>query len=316
LQRQQKPNLLFVSNHGERNIHDSSSAGYSLLSTQLAIKGFNSKQINLLQDTLPITTSETNVLVLGNTDTPLLAAEQKKILDYISAGGNLLWLQDPSISPSLHSIKNALHLEFIDGTIVDNNPEISRMLQLEHAAIIPVLEYKLHPITQQMQNFTLFTVAAAIKEAKSKNDTSNPWILSELLISSNNSWSETDNLASEISFSPNKDFPGPLSLGIAQQRQVEINNNFIAQRVVVIGDTDFLANGNLGKGANLDFIIKTISWLTEDEQLINITPKTAPDLTLNLSATYTTIISLFFLIGLPIILFSGGAYIWFNRRKQ
>jgi len=316
LQRNQKPNLLFVSNHGERDILDSSSAGYSLLTNQLSGKGFNSLQINLLKDTLPLASTEKNVLILGSAQHPFIPSEQQKILDYLDAGGNLLWLQDPRKDMPMQKIQSALNIVFINGTIVDNNPEVSRMLQLDHAAIIPVLEYKLHPITQKMQNFTLFTVATGIKGADADADTSNPWILSDLLISSNNSWSETENIASDFSFTPGSDTPGPLSIGIAQQRQIKNQDSLIAQRVVVIGDTDFVTNGNLGKGANLDFIIKTITWLAEDDQFISITPKTAPDLTLSLSATYTSIIGIFFLIGLPVILFSSGAYIWFNRRKQ
>lgn len=323
LQRKQQANLLFIANHGERNITDSSIAGYSVLAAQLASKGFNSQAVNLLEQTLPDpkNNSQNNVLIISSIQIPLLVNEQKKILDYINAGGNVLWLQDPQTDSSQQQIQQALNTQLVDGTLVDNNPEISRMLKLEHPAIIPVLEYKLHPITQKMQNFTLFTVASAIKSLTPDNSTNpeqsaNPWIQSDLLISSESSWSETDNLSATIEFNPGKDIHGPLALGIAQQRQKKSNQHLTTQRVVVIGDTDFLSNANLGRGANLDLIIKTLNWLTEADQLITIGSKTAPDLTLKLSATYTSIVGLFFLLGLPLILFSSGAIIWFKRRKQ
>jgi len=323
LQRKQKPNLLFVANHNERKISDSGTSGYSTLASQLSTKGFNSHSINLLNQALPSNgdTDESNVLILGSIQTPLLASEQKKILDYINTGGNLLWLQDPQQDASQKELLDALQISFIDGTLIDNNPEVSRMLKLSHPAMIPVLEYKMHPITEKMQYFTLFTVAAAIQvsinQTSEKSDTTaNPWIQSVLLISSENSWAETGDLSSIVEFNPTEDTQGPLTLGVAQQRQIEINQQAIAQRVVVIGDTDFLSNANIGHGANLNFIIKTMNWLAEDDQFITISPKTAPDLTLKLSATYTSIIGLFFLLGLPLILFSSGAYIWFKRRKQ
>jgi len=319
LQRKQKPNLLFVSNHNERSITDKSNSGYSTLASQLSNKGFNSQSINLLDEALPDKNNddESNVLIIGSIQTPLLASEQEKILDFIKAGGNLLWLQDPQQQSSLKTLQNKLQINFIDGTLVDNNPEISRMLKLSHPAMIPVLEYKMHPITEKMQYFTLFTVASAIQTyTEQSSENSQPWIHSDLLISSENSWAETGDLASIVEFNPAKDTQGPLALGIAQQRQIEINQQLIAQRVVVIGDTDFISNSNIGHGANLDFIIQTMNWLAEDDRLITISPKTAPDLTLKLSPTYTSIIGIFFLIGLPIILFSSGAYIWFKRRKQ
>ena len=319
LQRKHKPNLLFVANHNERNINDNSDYGYSTLALQLTNKGFNSLTINLLDQALPkkSNTDENNVLIIGSIQTPLLVSEQEKILDFIKAGGNLLWLQDPQQHSSLKTLQDALQINFVAGTLVDNNPEISRMLKLSHPAMIPVLEYKMHPITEKMKYFTLFTVASAIMTSTEQSaDTSQSWIHSDLLISSEDSWAETGDLASIVEFNPAEDTQGPLTLGIAQQRQIEINQQLIAQRVVVIGDTDFLSNSNIGHGANLDFITKTMNWLAEDDRLITISPKTAPDLTLKLSATYTSIIGIFFLIGLPVILFSSGAYIWFKRRKQ
>jgi len=323
LQRKQKPKLLFIANHNERNISDNSASGYSSLNTQLANKGFNSQSINLLQQTLPVNSddNESNVLVIGSIKTPLLKNEQEKILDFIRNGGNLLWLQDPQPDASQKSLQDALQIKFIKGTLVDDNPEISRMLKLSHPAMIPVLEYKMHPITEKMKYFTLFTVATAIQTTTQQNDaqksnTDHPWIQSDLLISSENSWAETGDLSSIVEFNPAEDTHGPLSLGMAQQRQIKNADRLAAQRIVVIGDTDFISNSNIGHGANLDFIIKTMNWLAKDDRLITISPKTAPDLRLNLSATYTSIIGLFFLIGLPLMLFSSGAYIWFKRRKQ
>lgn len=261
------------------------------------------------------------MVILGSIKTPLLPSEQEKILDFIHAGGNLLWLQDPQQDASQKSLQNALQINFINGTLVDNNPEISRMLKLSHPAMIPVLEYKMHPITKKMKYFTLFTVATALQASTKQNSenntkTSQPWIHSDLLISSENSWAETSDLSSIVEFNNDKDTQGPLTLGIAQQRQIKIDDRLVAQRIVVIGDTDFVNNSNLGHGANLDFIMQTMNWLAEDERLITISPKTAPDLRLKLSARYTSVIGLFFLIGMPLILFSSGAYIWFKRRKQ
>lgn len=328
LHRQNKPRILFISQHGERNITDISAVGYSQLATQLSNKGFDVSNINLLQQT---PTTDATVLVLGTISKPLLENEQQKILQFIQEGGNLLWLQDPKIDNSQQHIADELKLHFIDGVVVDSNQEVSRMLQLSHPAIIPVLEYKMHPITEKMQYYTLFTTATAISSLTGTDNKTNPWIHSDLLITSDSSWSETQNFILGVEFNTDKDVIGPLSIGIAQQRQIHLNNEEqanteanksnsdnirTAQRVVVIGDTDFLANNNIGHGANLDFILKTLNWLAEDDKLIAIAPKNAPDLQLNLSATAASIIGLSFLIALPITLLLIGSYIWRNRRKQ
>lgn len=322
LHREQKPKILFLTQHGERNTGDSSAIGYSQLTDKLINKGFDVSSVNLLQETLD---KKNALLVLSTINKPLLASEQEKILLYINTGGNLLWLQDPKIDASQQAIVDKLHIEFVDGVVVDNNEEVKRMLQLSHPAILPVLEYKLHPVTENMQYFTLFTTATAIKPKALSNSDSTPdvssntgqqWNHSDLLITSDTSWSEMGNFILGVEFQPDKDIPGPLSIGIAQQRQLTTNNKTIKQRVVIIGDTDFLANNNLGNGANLELIIKTLNWLAEDDSLISIAPKNAPDLQLKLSATAASVIGLFFLIVLPLFFFISGAFIWYKRNKR
>lgn len=323
LQRDTKPQLLFVTNHGERNPADTSDRGYSQLAQQLTQQGFTLQPINLLQDELAAFDLHTNpLLILSSLQQPLLETEQQKLLNYIQRGGNLLWLQDPQADPSQTPLADALQIEFIDGVVVDNNREIHRMLQLKHAAIIPILEYRVHPITEKMQYYTLFTLASALRSiaepAKKQTDntsTENPWLATELLITSNNSWAELGDYTQQPSFDVLSELRGPLSIGIAQQRQLTLNDRSVAQRAVIIGDSDFLSNQQLGHGANLDFILKSLNWLTQNEQLLYISPKNAPDLQLDLSATSASVLGIFFLIGLPALLLAGGSLIWYRRRK-
>jgi len=328
LLRNAKTQLLFITQHGERNTQDTSPTGYSQLAKRLADKGFDTRQTNLLQDSI---TPGNTVLVLGNVNKPLLASEQEKILSYINAGGNFLWLQDPGINDSLNAISKALHIAFLDGVVVDNNQEISRMLKLSHPAVIPILEYKRHPITEKMQYYTLFTSAVAIQTnaidsasssagGSTDNSAGNPakhkWISTDLLITSDSSWAETGDLLMGVAFTRKEDTLGPLSIGIAQQRQIKSGDSLSAQRIVVIGDTDFLANNQLGQGANLDFILKAFNWLAKDDKLITIAPKNAPDLQLKLSATAASIFGIVFLILLPLLLTACGIIIWHKRHRQ
>jgi len=310
LQRGNKPKIQFLSQHGERSINDTSPAGYSLLASQLISKGFNVSNINLIKEALNI---DNTVLVIGSINKPLLDSEQQKILQFIKGGGQLLWLQDPAPDNSQLIIAQKLNIDFIDGVAIDNNQQVNAMLKLSHPAIIPILEYRRHPITDKMQYFTLFTSASAIT---TNPQTENDWLTTDLLITSSSSWSETKNLAEKLEYNKEDDFAGPLSIGIAQQRQIKSAKEYFSQRVVIIGDTDFIANNNLGQGANLDFILNTFNWLTTNDKLIAIAPKSAPDLQLNLSAPMAAVIGLVFLIFLPLIFFVSGAAIWFKRHKK
>ncbi len=313
LQRGTSPNVVFLSQHGERSLRDESPTGYSQLARQLINKGFNVNELNLIKDSL---NTENTILVLGSISKPLLDNEQKKLVQYINAGGQLLWLQDPALDNSQLSIANSLNINFIDGVVIDNNQKVNAMLKLSHPAIIPVLEYHRHPITEKMQYFTLFTSASAITSNSFNQAIDNKWISTDLLITSSSSWSETSSLMETVEYNKGDDFLGPLSIGIAQQRQTISEDEKQSQRVVIIGDTDFITNNNIGQGANLDFILNTFNWLTSNDKLIAIAPKNAPDLQLNLSAPAAAIIGLGFLIFMPLLFFISGAVIWVKRHKK
>ncbi len=307
LQRGKHQRIVFLTQHGERSITDTSPSGYALLAQQLRQKGFDPQPLSLLQQSI----HADDLLIISSLEKPLLQTEQAQLLTHIEQGGKLLWLQDPTTDNKLSFLSDLLSIEFIPGTLVDDNEKVQRMLKLGHPAIIPVLEYRMHPITQKMQYFTLFTTSSAIRRLQQDSD----WIHSDLLISSDSSWVETSDLLPAVRFDSGEDTAGPHSLGMALQRQITINEQSTSQRVVVIGDSDFLANNHLGQGGNLEFIIKAISWLSEDDALIQIAPKNAPDTQLTLSPSMATGISLLFLIGLPVGLFICGLLVWIRRRR-
>jgi ABC-type uncharacterized transport system involved in gliding motility auxiliary subunit len=87
------------------------------------------------------------------------------------------------------------------------------------------------------------------------------------------------------------------------------------QRAVVIGDGDFLSNSFLGNGGNREFGQRVFDWLLEDDALIQIADKGAPDRQLTLSKNALGAISVGFLIALPMLLLIAGAGIWWRRRR-
>jgi ABC-type uncharacterized transport system involved in gliding motility auxiliary subunit len=87
------------------------------------------------------------------------------------------------------------------------------------------------------------------------------------------------------------------------------------QRVVIIGDGDFISNASIGFGGNLELGLKMMNWLTEDDAFIHIPAKTAVDLTLKLSVNSVILLGAFFLVILPLGLISTGISIWLRRRK-
>jgi ABC-type uncharacterized transport system involved in gliding motility auxiliary subunit len=86
------------------------------------------------------------------------------------------------------------------------------------------------------------------------------------------------------------------------------------QRIVVIGDGDFLSNSFLGNAGNLDLGSKLVNWLTGDEQLIDVPARLARDTQLELSTYAQALIGLTALLGIPLALLVAGFGLWWRRR--
>lgn len=87
------------------------------------------------------------------------------------------------------------------------------------------------------------------------------------------------------------------------------------QRIVIVGDGDFLANAYLGNSGNLELGVKLINWLTGDEALLDVPARIARDTQLDLSPYSEAIIGLTALLGIPIVLLVSGLSIWWRRRR-
>lgn len=313
LSREKKPTLYFLQGHGERNPTDTSAIGYSSLTQQLQTNGFALRGLNFLREAI---NPEDGTLVIAGASDKILPGEIKQINDFIQQGGNMLWLQDPGVADEFQSLLDFLRINFVHGVVVDTNPKMREVLRLSHPAKLPIISYKMHAITERMQNFTLFITASAINVLPSDEAQTINWKVADLLLTQDTSWAETQGFILDVKFNQNSgDTKGPLTIGMALERAVSEKENK-QQRIVVVGDSDFLANNNLGHGANLDFILNIVNWLSKDEQLISINTKSAPDFKLELSDTQIAIIGFGFLLILPALLIFTGVFIWLKRRNQ
>lgn len=84
---------------------------------------------------------------------------------------------------------------------------------------------------------------------------------------------------------------------------------------MVIGDGDFLSNAYLGSGSNLKFALNVFNWLADDEVLIDIPARIAPDLDFELSPTTALFIRFGVMFALPALFLGTGFFVWRRRRR-
>lgn len=311
LSRRDNQQVIFLSGHGERDINGDNNRSYSKINQQLSSKGFNTKPVNLLEETLP---ENTKLIVIASPSYDYHEGEINKIQDYIKKGGNLLWLTDPGKLYGLNKLASSLGIKLQPGIIIDNNTNLRSTLNIDNPAIIPVTEYSPHDITNKIQYNTLFPIARGI--SPSKNEVvPNDWIAEVLLNSFGKSWTEVSGLSSEMVFDSNTgDIAGPITIAVALHRNNTSSQK--DQRVVVVGDSDFLSDTYVGAGANLSLGLNIFNWLIGDDDLISVEVKPSPDTKLKLNDIQLMIIAFGFFLIIPALLIMMGARIWYKRKSR
>jgi len=295
--------ITFLTGHGERSPIGQANFDIGLFGKQLEQHKIKVQTINLAQfSTIP---DNSSLLILASPAVALLSAELNIISEYIKNGGNILLLTDPN-NPHLNTIEQQLGLKKLPGTVVDSS---SSLYGIDDPTFVLVSEYSRHPITINFNSISVFPISSAFitdKETEFETEV--------LLSSAQKSWSETGEITGKIRFDvDSEEQQGPLSIAYALTRNLP---NKTQQRIVVLGDGDFLSNAYLGNVGNAELGFRIINWLTHDDQFIEIPNNITPGKSLNLSNTAIAIIGFGFLLILPLLLMLTGLYIWHKRKKQ
>ncbi len=318
LSRREDKQVVFLEGHEERNPFGTQSTGMSQLTNMLKRRGFVIQPHHLVRtQKLP---DNTHLLVVASPQKDLLPGEVAILQRYIEQGGNLLWLHEPGSLHGLEPIEAELGLLIDDGTLVDANEQLRELLGIKHPAVIPVVDYNNAEISKDMELQTLFPFATSINRDESQES---KWHYEDFLLSLPTSWLEVDELKGDVRFEEDSgDKPGPLPVGVSITRSLpprgteDEKKQSKEQRIVVVGDSDFMLNAFIGQVGNLDLSMAIFNWLVEDDELIAIKTIGAPDTRLDLKPVWLYSLGLVFLIILPLLLVLTGIIIWYQRRRR
>ena len=308
LTRREERWIVFMTGHGERPPVGETNHGLGTFVRELERKGLNVQTVNLTESEIP---SNTNLLVLASPRVDLLPGEVSKLQRYLEQGGNLLWLAEPGDLHGLEPLAEQLDISLLPGVVVD---AASGMFGIENPTFVVVTGYPRHDITREMTAVTVYPEAAALEI----NDNGR-WNVLPLLTTLERAWTELDEIAGEIQFDSYTDErAGPLDIGVllTRTRMDDAGDELPMQRIIVIGDGDFLSNTYLGNGGNLSLGLNIVQWLSHDEAILDIQIKSAPDTSLVLGKVAQAVIGLGFLLGLPLLLLTVGVTIWLLRRRR
>ncbi len=299
LARQENQFVAFLSSNGERRIDREANHDLSLFAEHLSERGLKVISLSLgSHDALP---DNASALVIASPSVPYNDKELGIVQQYLKRGGNLLWLTEPESAAQFSALATALSVRVLPGTIVD-------------------------PVGLTKYNNPAFAVAAAAGSATSIGAVSQPVVFpyaaalrlnldaarggSDIARTTASAWTETGAYSGNVAFDAPDEVQGPLSLAVAQSRSV----NGRMQRVVVVGDGDFLSNMFIENLGNLEFGRRAVDWLLREDALLDFSMATVPDARLDLEIWQRMLLFLTLVVLLPALLVANGILHWWRRR--
>lgn len=308
LSRTNERPVMYLDGHGERNLIGIKNQDIGEFGKQLEAKGFKfaNPDLTVAQD-VP---SNGAMLVIASPQVDVSPIEAKKIKAYLEAGGNLLWLLDDSNLRGLQEVADYIGLKVSPGIALDlASAQYGADARVSFASF-----YGEHAITT---NFMLRTLFPEAHEVTAVGNDENGWKVSNLVEVAPNGWLASKALAKDEKpvFDKN-DKKGPINIGVALERTYGKKG----QRIVVMGNANFLSNTFITNGGNLDLGVNMVNWLAGDDSLITIQPMPLKDINMTIPDTHIGRLIAWavfhgFQYFIPLGFMIAGFYFWWKRRK-
>lgn len=320
--------VYFVQGHGEKDPASSDRTGYSAVADALKGDNYGFEKLVLAQS--PTVPDDATAVVIAGPVTDFFPGEIDGLKKYLAKGGKVMAMIDPpekagaGALPNLTGLLKEWGIEVGDDIVVD----ASGVGQIFGAGpTVPVAaSYPAHPITERFQLMTAYPLARSITTTSVEGRTAQSFIET-----SARSWAEK-NVASlstgeDITLDPTTgDRQGPIALAAAvsatapeapkppEPKPGEPAPPQVETRVVAIGDSDFAANYGLGIQGNRDMFMNTLGWLSQQEGLIAVRPRSPEDRRLTMTADQMWGMTVLSLGLVPAAVFGLGILTWWRRR--
>jgi ABC-type uncharacterized transport system involved in gliding motility auxiliary subunit len=305
--------VCFVSGSGEHQLDDTNREGLSHFKDVLTKDNYETKSVDLLGKA-EVPTDCTTLVVAGptkNYEQPEVDAIKK----YLENGGRALLMLDPPLklgrediaeNDALTNLLESWGVTLQKDLILDLNP-LGQIAGLGPQVAL-VTSYASHPIVDPMRGTATGIPLARSLEIKNTDKTS----VQKLFDSSSTSLA-TNNLSSpSINVNDPKNKKGPLTLAAAGTYNTGKESS--QGRFVVVGSSTWAANRFIDFNGNDDLASNVINWLSSDEDLISIRPKSPEDRRVTMTTSQLTWVRSVSQFVLPLVVVIVGVSVWWKRR--
>jgi ABC-type uncharacterized transport system involved in gliding motility auxiliary subunit len=329
-QKSGERNVCYLTGAGEHSIDDEQPAGFSLQKQLLERDNYKAKSITLkpaapeagkqvtIGQAAPMGAVEVPkdclALVVGGPQQdypkPVVDAIQK----YVEGGGHALFMLDNTLR--LGREQPAAENKQLTDLLTTWGTTVNRDLVLDLSGIggmfgagpeIPIiLQYESQAIVRPLQRVpTAFPVPRSIDVKSGAKGTA------EKLLGTTEDSISVDTIGPGGAIDPKKGKKGPFTLAAAGTVSGTPSGRF-----VVVGTSGWAENRALGSRTlgNRDLFMNAINWLTADEDLISIRPKSTEDRPLTMTGQKLNTVFWLSVIVFPLAVVGFGLATWWKRR--
>jgi ABC-type uncharacterized transport system involved in gliding motility auxiliary subunit len=323
-------NACFVNAANEHSIEDQAPTGYSVMKQLLERDNYKTRTI----DFKPKAADPGKPLAIGQTPAAAVVEVPKDCLTLVVGGPQLAYPQ-PIVDALKSYVEGGGHALFLldnvlkigRGDATAENTELVAMLSawgvtpnkdlvLDLSGIgnmfgagpeIPIiLQYDPHAITRPLARVpTAFPVPRSLEIKSGGKSTV------ERLFGTGEDSIAVSEVAASGAIDPKKGKKGPFTLAAAGTVQGTPSGRF-----VVVGTSQWVENRAMGSRTlgNRDLFMNMINWLSADEDLIGIRPKSTEDRPLNLTTKTLSMVSWLSILIFPLAIVMFGMVTWWKRR--
>jgi hypothetical protein len=308
-----EPLVLFLEGHRERSIEDfSDTQGLSKLAAEMRRDHMDVARLTLE----PGTEVPTNcaALVIAGARLPVVDSELAALRRYLERGGRLMVLLENARPAGIEDLLAEWGLQVADGVVCGFNTP---------GGEVAVGDFdERHPAVRDLQGLRIrMHKPRSVFDAGggAAVEVDRPRVTELAFSARDSSWLETDPAQQPPRFDAEADIPGPLPVAACAERGAGSgpSTGLRPTRIVVVGDADFVVNGELRRGAagKVDFFLASMNWLVEREAWLAITPKTPQDLLIDMDAAAWNRVYLWCAGVLPAAVLLLGLAAWAIRRR-
>jgi ABC-type uncharacterized transport system involved in gliding motility auxiliary subunit len=305
--------VYFTTGHGEHPVTSGESmAGYSQFARLLSETRVESHPL-LVQEVAEIP-PDCRLLVIAGPKKPYSMANAEKIDRYLQQGGRALILfhMDPVLKEleqgGLEKILARWGIAAGANALHDGNESAGFLVQT----------FQNHPITSPLWGHALYLVMPRsiqpIENGQTAGDA--PRVIPLAQSEPQTRWLRHFRQANPVRTPNDQIGPAVIAVAVEKGNIKGVSADRGTTRMVVAGDSLFLANDLINEGANADFGRLTVNWLLDRTHLLSgIGPKEMKEYRLTMNQKQLTRFRWVLLAGLPGAVLLMGMLVWLTRRN-